>query len=155
MCPCCRPQELSGICEETCQTVENQLSQMHCALKAAEEEDDTEGSKATLGKYESKRGAALEAAMKAGDIDPRSYLGVLFRQQKKDDTEYLKASRARQQEIRKEWLKEEMNTFRVKHVHQKSFRRVDWTKGEYLNLGQLVQAEGGWSINGASIVNQW
>ena len=34
-----------------------------------------------------------------------------------------------------------MTEFEEKHQYSKGYRKVDWTKGEYLNFSQLINAE--------------
>ena len=120
------------------------LANMQKAKKAEGQQISEEDWKNELSKYDRKRLSALETALHRGDLDPETYLAQLFRNDMKENETYQKASQDRQHAIRKEWLKKkQMTDFEVKHQYSKGYRKVDWTKGEYLNFSQLIHAEGG------------
>lgn len=102
-----------------------------------------------LAKREAKKLLQLEKACAAGFIDPRTAIGQKILQQLKDKTTpdgaaYAKCKREEAQAFRLEFAKRELKNFREEKVYNKSYQRVDITKGEYMNLAQLVKSEGGW-----------
>ena len=80
------------------------LANMQKAKKAEGQQISEEDWKNDLSKYDRKRLAALETALRNGDIDPKSYFAQVFRKEMKQDETYQKASADRQNSIRKEWL---------------------------------------------------
>jgi hypothetical protein len=95
-----------------------------------------------------KKLAALDAAMSAKAVDPRSTMGVVFRAAMKanegEAKQYAGMSRQDAADYRMEWLKKEYTKFQELKVHSKSWKRVDTTNGKYMSASQLVIDDGGW-----------
>jgi hypothetical protein len=83
-------------------------------------------------------------------FEAKSYLGNMFRkflsQSPKDAEEYKRLpSRAAVSEFRKNWAAGELKKWEEKHTYEKSWSRVDTTKGNYKNFAKLVVDLGGWA----------
>jgi len=101
-----------------------------------------------LSDADKKQAETLEKVIKDGQLDPRSYLGGMFRKAHPKGTpageEYAALTRQEAQMFRVEWAKKQYQHIKERRCLTKSWKRVDSTKGTYRNFGRLVQDFGGW-----------
>ena len=125
--------------EKALPEIEDRFKTIHASMAPLHGQGSVE-----LSKQDAKRKKAYEDALASNGIDPKSYLGQLFRNEKGNTEEYKSANREKKEEIRQDWLKSKMKEFTERHTYTKSYRKVDWQKGTYLPLGMVVKKEGGW-----------
>ena len=89
-------------------------------------------------------------ALEKGIIEPRSYLMKVFLKEHAKGTEAGKqfaehTSYAAKREFRRQWLEVKKNNAVESASHRHTVTKTDGEMGNYLAVGPLVIAEGGWS----------
>ena len=111
---------VSKLSDDNVGQVEKAAGALHGKLAASQHNSiDT----SQLSKNQRKRLAALEQAAATGVLDPKSYMGQIFRDAHREETEagaaYHAASTQRQAEIRNAWLMAARSHFKSKFVYKK------------------------------------
>jgi hypothetical protein len=99
--------------------------------------------------HDKMRHDSFKDALTKGSVDPRTSLGVWFRDAlaKKPVNEkeaYGHMNRSEAAAFRLKWAKAEYDKFMDEKVHMRSWTRIDITKGHYRSVSQLVIDDGGW-----------
>jgi hypothetical protein len=135
--------------EGTCSSIEKSLLEATQQLRQARTAE-TVADKAKLAHGVQANLRAMEHALAAGEVNPRTSLGVMFRREldKNSDqqTAYKEMNRAKQAKFRVDWLSTHYGEYKQEKLFKASWRRVDSTKGEYLPLSIIVQKEGHGSV---------
>ena len=90
--------------------------------------------------------SVLKAAIDSGKVDPRSSIGQQFTAEHKSGTPegdaYRACNRAEAQAFRLKWAQKRYAMMEKGKSFTESWRRIDVTKGEYMNFGKMVKKRG-------------
>jgi hypothetical protein len=122
------------------------LTNLH--QKRVKNEDIGAKSSGGLSTNDEKFAQHLRAAIANNGMDARSYLGNKFRTMAKE-TGQAKGTRDEQQQHKMDWMKKELRKVEDKKIHMREFKRIDVTKGTYMNFARLVKHFGGFQSSEA------
>jgi hypothetical protein len=90
----------------------------------------------------------LQASIATGRVDPRSAVGQRFKADHIPGSEagkaYAKMKRDEAAAYRLEWAGAKKTSLKTQFQYRKGFQRIDTTKGQYRNIGQVIVNQGGW-----------